>query len=172
MIGGGAVSLLIILYAFVVDPFYSSYIQMKKDIPVSYRKLKLYENMLHGIPTVKKELESVTKQYEALENKVLSGDKPAVAAANLQALLQTIAKKDGIGIEKIKVLKFNELEKFTEIPVRVSFKSPLDTFTQYVRKVENNDKILIIKEVKLRSLKTDSKEKLDATLDVVGFIFK
>lgn len=172
LIGGTILALGIILYALVLNPVYSHYILMRHETPITYRKLKLYEKLVKEIPKYKAESDSLSAQYDAAQKRLLTDEKPTVAAAFLQALLQSLAEKNGISIEKIKVLKFAELERFTEIPVEISFKCPLDALTRYVGDIENNNKLLIINDFKVRSLKSEAKESLDTTLEVVGIFLK
>jgi len=128
----------------VVRPFLVSQNNLREEIPVKIKQLAKYRQVIASKPQIARSLKLVQKFSKINYQKLLSGDTPPVAAANLQDILKTLAVKNNISLKSEKVLDTRALNFFTQIPVQIEFITTITSFTDFLYDIENHEKALIV----------------------------
>ena len=130
---------------------------------------KYYENL--NQKDYYREKKKTSQKLSAQLNKMfLSPHQPALAAADLQKLLEGKAQKTRINLIQVKTEKAKYMEGLLTIPVKVTVKSTLAGLSKFVHSIENDEKFLVVEELTIRRINKKDPEQLESRLLVNGFI--
>ena len=110
--------------------------------------------------------------HTTLSQRFLNQAKPALAAAEQQRLLEELANQTGVNIIRLRVDKPKYVEKLLTISTQVTVRSKLRNLTNFIHRLENNQKFMIIEEISMQRTNKADLEELQTQLTVSGFIKK
>ena len=110
--------------------------------------------------------------HTTLSQRFLNQAKPALAAAEQQRLLEELANQTGVNIIRFRVDKPKYVEKLLTISTQVTVRSKLRNLTNFIHRLENNQKFMIIEEISMQRTNKADLEELQTKLTVSGFIKK
>ena len=110
--------------------------------------------------------------HTTLSQRFLNQAKPALAAAEQQRLLEKLANQTGVNIIRFRVDKPKYVEKLLTISTQVTVRSKLRNLTNFIHRLENNQKFMIIEEISMQRTNKADLEELQTQLTVSGFIKK
>ena len=110
--------------------------------------------------------------HTTLSQRFLNQAKPALAAAEQQRLLEELANQTGVNIIRFRVDKPKYVEKLLTISTQVTVRSKLRNLTNFIHRLENNQKFMIIEEISMQRTNKKDLEELQTQLTVSGFIKK
>ena len=110
--------------------------------------------------------------HTTLSQRFLNQAKPALAAAEQQRLLEELANQTGVNIIRFRVDKSKYVEKLLTISTQVTVRSKLRNLTNFIHRLENNQKFMIIEEISMQRTNKADLEELQTQLTVSGFIKK
>ena len=110
--------------------------------------------------------------HTTLSQRFLNPAKPALAAAEQQRLLEELANQTGVNIIRFRVDKPKYVEKLLTISTQVTVRSKLRNLTNFIHRLENNQKFMIIEEISMQRTNKADLEELQTQLTVSGFIKK
>ena len=110
--------------------------------------------------------------HTTLSQRFLNQAKPALAAAEQQRLLEELANQTGVNIIRFRVDKSKYVEKLLTISTQVTVRSKLRNLTNFIHRLENNQKFMIIEEISMQRTNKKDLEELQTQLTVSGFIKK
>ena len=110
--------------------------------------------------------------HTTLSQRFLNQAKPALAAAEQQRLLEELANQTGVNIIRFRVDKPKYVEKLLTISTQVTVRSKLRNLTNFIHRLENNQKFMIIEEISMQRTNKADLEELQTQLTVSGFIKK
>lgn len=124
-------------------------VQMKEKKLIKYRQMVLEKNFLE------KKLISLNRIIDKAEAGLLTGKTPALAAVDLQNILTEIVSKSEIAIKTMRVMKPEKFEAFDYlgILIQATFVSRTRQLKEILYQIEASDKLLTIKELKIRTLR-------------------
>jgi len=168
---GGVVIALILIYQFVtwyidISAFTKESVEAKRiTLEAQLRKISDKDN-------VKKRLDIVSKDLKRLENRLLSSNKPPVAAAEIQRALKKIASSLEIDIKVERALSPPEKDNrlYLEIPVEIGFVASTAKLKDMLYKIKTSKLLLTISEMKIRVTNISNPVDIYTTLIVKGFI--
>ena len=108
--------------------------------------------------------------HTTLSQRFLNQTKPALAAAEQQHLLEKLANQTGVNIIRFRVNKPKYMEKLLTISSQVTVRSKLRNLTNFIHRLENNQKFMIIEEISMQRTNKADLEELQTQLTVSGFI--
>jgi len=123
----------------------------EEEITLKKRALVKYEEFLQNRKAIEEELARTSKEYEGIQQKLLSGENPQLGAANLQEIVKRLSEKNGIGIRSVRILEPKEMNVYLKVSLHVDF-NPISSMTglgQFIYDIENHEKELMISEMDL-----------------------
>ena len=168
IIGGLAIFLIL---AFQLFTWYN----VTKDRLKDYSNDKYYmlQKQLDRI-TESESIDNKTNRAEAelkrLENTLLKGSTPPVAAADLQKILKDTAAISNIDVNLERTLNPVILENYLGIPVEIGFSTTTKSLQDLMVRLRKSAYLLTVSEIKIRVTNISKPEEIYTTLVVTGFI--
>ncbi|MEK6545863.1 MAG: type II secretion system protein GspM [Nitrospinota bacterium] len=105
VIFGGILILLIILYIMILEPLMKYERRMREDIALKEALLNRHKTILEGRADVEARSRRARKLIEKAKNRIFFAKTQALAAAQLQSVIQNIAKKYDVTIKSMNIKK-------------------------------------------------------------------
>ena len=139
----------ILLISFGVLPLIEAKKRAGEEIALKKRALLRYEQFLQNRKGIEEELGRTSKEYEGIQQKLLSGETPQLGAANLQEIVKRLSEKNGIGIRSVRILEPKEMNVYLKVSLHVDFNpiSSLSGLGQFMYDIEQHEKELMISEM-------------------------
>ena len=139
----------ILIYAFGILPLAETVKKAQEEIALKKRALLKYEEYLQNRKTVEEDLNRALKQYEGIQQRLLSGDKPLLGAANLQEIVKRLSEKNGIAIRSFRILEPKEINSYRKVSIHIDFNptTSLLSLGQFIHDIEHQEKELMISEM-------------------------
>jgi len=116
-------------------------------------------------------LDQFSKLLDIDKTRLLPGDNPNVAAAELQNILKEFADQCGVEITQKSILeKENIQDLLTKVSVRISITCSMEQLVQFLTAIENYGKFLRVDEFTITSFKIQKRNEIRPVLIVAGFI--
>ncbi len=166
----GGIALLFILF-FQLYTWYGVTKDRLKD--VSDDKYYILQKQLDRIAegeNIDNEAKKVEAELNRLENTLLKGNTPPVAAAALQKFLKDNASKSNIDVKLERTLNPVVLENYLGIPVEIGFSTSTKSLQELMVRLRNSSFLLTVSEIKIRVTNISRPEEIYTTLVVTGFI--
>jgi hypothetical protein len=149
-IGALVIAAVLVFYAF--SSLQDESANISKKVDQKREKLARQLEIMNRKPYYEKELNLYTLQLQKDRSRLLTGDNPNVAAAELGKILENFAATSGVEIgsktpqgEK----KFDD--KLMRVSVQINTNCILDQLVQFLASLENYDKFLTVTEFSLYS---------------------
>jgi len=171
LIIGGIIALLII--TFYIFSWYKDFMGSLGD--VSYTKSAVLEKQLAKLSEsdmLRKRAVSVKQDFERLKQMLLKGEKPPVAAAELQRVLKEMASTLIIDVNLERTLKPVNTGFFLGIPVEIGFVTTTEKLGSMLYMIRRSPFLLTVSEMKVRVTNINNPLNINVTLQVMGFISK
>jgi Tfp pilus assembly protein PilO len=151
-----------------------------KDIKVSAREhietkqiaLQKQFDKISQEGALRKTLKSAGNEIAALERGLLSGEKPPVAAAEVQRRLKGIALSHEIVIKSERALNPFESELYIIVPVEIGFNASTTKLKEMLYEIKTSPLLLAVSAMKVRVTNIRNPVENYNTLVVNGFIKK
>jgi hypothetical protein len=123
---------------------------------------------------VTQQLEVLRQRFEFTSQKLIPGATPAVAAAHLQELLQTLANKSGLEVVTRVPLRDEAAGEFRKTTVQMTVRGDLRAVASFVAGVEYGDQHLAVTSLEVRGTynlripQAAARSPLTITLEVGG----
>ncbi len=172
LIAGAAVLLVGFLYRFF--PAFESMEALEQDIDLKQKKLQKYRRMVQERNELESRLISYNRVIERAESGLLEGETSALAAVDIQNILNEIAGRSGLEVLTMRVLKpeGKEGDLYTTIPVQVTLRCTVRQLKEVVFQIESSPKLLRIGDFRARVVRSKEEGQVQATLTVEGFTKK
>jgi hypothetical protein len=140
-------------------------VELKKKMLIRERAILSQEG------TYKNRLEEYSKHLKQDLDRLLPGDNPNVAGAELQKILQSFADKSGVEITQKNILQEKEVQGgLVKISVRIETNCDPEQLVQLLTAIENYEKFLTIDEFTVSSFRVQREYRIRPSLTVSGFI--
>ncbi len=107
-------------------------------------------NKISEKEAISRRLEATKGELRELENGLIKGNKPPLAAAELQRLLKEMAKASGVDIKLERALSPIDTEMYSSIPVEIGFTAITKKLKDMILMIEASPLLLTISEMKIR----------------------
>jgi len=171
IIGGAAVCAFIIL-KFLLFPFYDGVVQRKNDVALKEKTKVKYLAFLQDRAKIQDRLNGSSREQANVQKSLLRGETPALAAADIQKVVDGFAKESKVSVQSVKVMDPEQDENFTVVPVQIIFSSDLTRLRKFIQGIERDRKLLTIPELKIRVKNQIRPQDISVTLEVAGFMKK
>lgn len=159
-----------LLFKFAIDPFLTSQEVVREEIPVKMKQLEKYRQYAAGKALAEKNLQQVRAIANQSSAMMLAGKTSALAAADLQDILKSLAAKNLISIKSENVLDTKSLDSFEQIPVQIEFITTITNLTNFLYNIEIYNKILTISDLNIRVTSTRNPRDVRVTIIIAGFM--
>lgn len=141
-------------------------VTMKRTKLIKYRKQAQQQNALE------RRLVGLRERLEQLESILLDAQTPALAAVDIQNLLNRLAEESTVEIRSIQVLKVqaDDTLPYTSIPVRVNFTSTLDQLKEMLYQIQASPKFLRIVKMHSRVANDREPDRISSIMTIEGFM--
>jgi len=126
-------------------PFFEGVQNGEGDIAAKMKRIAKYRQTLKGRGELEARLVSLNKALERAEAGLLTGKTAALAAADIQNVLNEIAIGSGVEIKSIQVLKSQQkdTEPYIGVPVQFTVSATIRQLKDILYKVETSSKIFL-----------------------------
>jgi Type II secretion system (T2SS), protein M subtype b len=166
---------MVILFIFFgVLPLIEAKKRAEEEIVLKKRALQKYEQFLQNRKTIEDELGRTVKQYDGIQQKLLSGETPQLGAANLQEIVKRLSEKNGIGIRSFRMLEPKETNIYLKISLHIDF-NPINSMLslgQFIYDIEHHEKELMISEMDFLVFNPRIPNNIQGSLIITGLMKK
>jgi type II secretory pathway component PulM len=170
VMGGAAILAVVAVWLLVVAPLRERTQATADLVPERERLLIRRMDLLARRGQIAAELESANARLERVNARLLTAAAPAVAASELQKLVKDMAAEARTDIRSERILSPEERGELLEIPVEIAVSAEIRQLVDLLARVEGAQKLLTVKDLRVRVVNVSQPKELLATLTVSGFI--
>ncbi|OGV97817.1 MAG: hypothetical protein A3I04_06830 [Nitrospinae bacterium RIFCSPLOWO2_02_FULL_39_110] len=167
VIFGGILILLIILYIMILEPLMKYERRMREDIALKEALLNRHKTILEGRADVEARSRRARKLIEKAKNRIFFAKTQALAAAQLQSVIQNIAKKYDVTIKSMNIKKAEKTEGYSTISLQFVTYSSIRGLVDFLYELETEPRFINIISFTIKSEIIREASRLDSTF-VVG----
>ena len=168
------VVMIILVISFGVLPLIEAKKKAQEEIALKKRALLKYKQFLQNRKTIEEELGRTVKQYDGIQQKLLSGETPQLGAANLQEIVKRLSEKNGISIRSFRMLEPKEMNFYVKISLNIDF-NPINSMLslgQFIHDIEHHEKELMISEMDFLVFNPRIPNNIQGSLIITGLMKK
>ncbi len=170
-IGGVAVALFLFI-TYVISPFIESEQEIREDTEQREVLLQKYEKIINQKSEVEKDLTKMKRNLTKIKGKLLKGSTTSLAAAEMQKMLEKISKSHDLELKSVKVKDAEKEGDFLAIPLELRLTTDLNRTRKFLADLENNQKYLIIPQLKISVVNQRDPKEVIVTIVVTGFFME
>ena len=165
---------IVLVISFGLLPLIEAKKKAEEEIVLKKRALLRYEQFLQSRKAIEEELGRTSKEYEGIQQKLLSGETPQLGAANLQEIVKRLSEKNGIGIRSVRILEPKELNVYLKVSLHVDFNpiSSMLSLGQFMYDIEQHEKELMISEMDFLVFNPRMPNNVQGSLIITGLMKK
>ena len=120
-------------------------------IALKKKQLVKYQKMFQSVSDLERTIALLKTTLKEGEGGLLTGETSALAAANIQQVVQEIAKKCQVQITSVRVLKPKDVGggHYLSIPVQLSIKGAIRHLKEFMYQIVSSPKYLTVQTVKI-----------------------
>jgi Tfp pilus assembly protein PilO len=168
VVGGVVVATALLVYVvLLLLPDFES----RTSVEQKRRKLLQYKEMLNSEELYTTRIEQYRKRLQEDSNRLLPGETPNVAGADLTNVLVQFATQNGVTISRREQQSEQKLQNnLIRIPVRMDMTCNMDQLVQFLSAVENYDKLLTVDELSIASFQIQKRWDTRPNVTISGYI--
>ena len=170
VLAGGGLLLVILAWLFIVAPLRERSTSTSDLVPERERALTRRLDLLARRGQIAAELDTANGRVDRLVSRLLTAAAPAVAASELQKLVKDMAAEATTEIRSERILPPEERGELLEIPVEIAVSAEIRQLVDLLARVEGAQKLLTVRDLRVRVVNVSQPKELLATLTVSGFI--
>ena len=170
IVGGGAILAVIAVWLLVVTPLLELNTATADLVPEREQLLVRRMDLLARKAQIATELDATNRRAERLNARLLTAAAPAVAASELQKLVKDMAAEAKTEIRSERILPPEERGELLETPVEIAVSGEIRQLVDLLARVDGAEKLLTVKDLRVRVVNVSQPRELLATLTVSGFI--
>jgi hypothetical protein len=167
---GGVILGVYLLAVWVVEPIYAKQKRVDQKIQTKIQFIQKYHEILNHDSYYKSKQIANDRTRIILGKKFLNETKPGLAAAGLQKIIKGFALQSRVKIEQVRVEKTKEINQMPAVPISITLRSSLRNLSEFVFRMENAEKFLVVEEIVTQRINKSNPEELKTRLLVSGFI--
>jgi hypothetical protein len=144
------------------------------DLELKLKRLTKYRQRVKSREQLQAKQVSLTRQLERAERTLLDANTPALAAVDIQNLINEIVYANNLTVASIRVLKARDAQVtgFLAVPVVVSLQLTVRQMLDLLHRIESAEQLLAVTGLAVRRQSTAPEELLTAVLTVEGYMRK
>ena len=167
----GAV-LLLLGFIYRLMPFFQGISDAGLEIALKERQVEKLRNMVQKVGGPEAGIERLNRTLKRAESGLLTGKTQALAAVDIQNILNGIADKSGIDIKTTRVLKAEEIDDsgYMGVPVQFTVSSTTGQLKEILYGIETSSRYLTVKRLKTSVERRGKSGISRTTITVVGYM--
>jgi general secretion pathway protein M len=170
LILGVVVAVIVVGWVYVVEPLVDRHERVLSLIAAREELLARHERLLARRERYTRERELLVGEVTQRKARLLPGDKPPLAASELQKLIKSTAQDSGVEVRSERILPTAERGRYVEVPVEVTLSGPIRAIVGFLHRLEGVPVLLSVQDLKLRVVSVGAPREILATLAVSGYI--
>lgn len=160
-----------VIYRFYPD--LRGLISSKEEIMLIEAKIVKYRKAVDSGKDLRPKLAGLKKHLDSLESRLLTGKTPSLAGVEVQEIIQKIASKSNLSLQRVRALEPKELNKsgYLTIPVDFALSPNIRKLKEILYGIESSHIFLKVTELKVRYHRS-LKYALQCQLTVTGLMKK
>lgn len=167
---GGVILGVYLLAVWVVEPIVAKQKRVDQKIQNKIQFIQKYHEILNHDSYYKSKQIANDRTRIILGKKFLNETQPGLAAAGLQKIIKGFALQSRVKIEQVRVEKAKEINQMPAVPISITLRSSLRNLSEFVFRMENAEKFLVVEEIITQRINKSNPEELKTRLLVSGFI--
>ncbi len=153
-------------------PFEFEFFNDASQIAIKQKKIQKYSAVIQQKPYIDKLLLRVNSVAAKSANVFLKGKTPALAAVDIQNILNRIAERVDINIIRIDVRKKKQKKKegIIRIPVNFRMSSTTEQLRDFIFYIRSSEKLIRIIDIKVNRKNKKGIEQVSSNITLEGFI--
>jgi type II secretory pathway component PulM len=169
LIAAGIVLLGALGYVYVAEPLAAHRAATRELVVARQTLLARQRRLVAQADRYAQSLDVLRREIERRRARLLPGDTPPVAAAELQKLVKGIAQDTGIEVRSERILSPVERGGYTEVPVEVTLSGPIRALTSFLYRLERTPVLLTVTDLRVRVVSVTAPRELSATVALAGY---
>ena len=150
---GAAVSAAALFIVLLVLPFAHRWVTREAAIAASREQWTRLQSLVSGESRLRRVLDTVRLAQQSVRGRLLAGTTPAVAASNLQVLLQRYADESAVQLDRVDAVSEAEPSRegggggLLAIPVRLQVHGDVYGLVDFLYRLQHGEKLLVTDEL-------------------------
>ena len=150
---GAAVSAAALFLVLLVLPFAHQWVTREAAIAASREQWTRLQSLVSGESRLRRALDTVRLAQQSVRGRLLAGTTPAVAASNLQVLLQRYADESAVQLDRVDAVSEAEPSRegggggLLAIPVRLQVHGDVYGLVDFLYRLQHGEKLLVTDEL-------------------------
>ncbi len=141
------------------------------DLDVKKRLLIRQKETLAQEESYRARVDNYRQRLEQNLAKLLPGDNPSIAGAELQKLLSDLAGRAGVEIIRKDIQREQKLQdNLVKVSVRIETNCNPEQLVQYIASVENHERYLTLEELAVNGFRMQRRYEIRPSMTVSGYI--
>jgi Tfp pilus assembly protein PilO len=171
IVGAGAVVALAVGgYLFLVEPLLTRARDAEAMVPAREATLERRRLLVGRRPRLAEDLAAVTERLETESARLLRGPTPPLAASELQKLVKDLLPAGGVEVRTERVLPAADHQGLQEVGLELTLTGSIRNTVAALAHLERTDRLLALKDVRIRVVAPGQARELLTTLTVVGYL--
>ncbi len=168
LIVGGVTVLIIIAVKFLIFPVIDRGEFMEETIAAKKRLYTDYQESLAQRPQMELRLEALKESIKRLEASLLKGKTATLASAELQSILEKMAKDRGSKIKSVKTFKAEDLGDYSKVWVEITLTSDIRSLLNLLYDIESHNMVPSVAQMDVHLQGTKGNQTLRTILKLEG----
>ncbi|MBZ0168860.1 General secretion pathway protein M [Candidatus Methylomirabilis lanthanidiphila] len=169
VVAGGVVLVAFLAINYAVVPAISSQFQVQSEYRERVQALERFQLVVEGKRRYEKKFAEAEALFTQLQQRLLSGEKLTLAAADLQAMLHKAAGESGVTIVSESIHAPKKTEGFTQVAVELLLNADLRKLRDFLYKIETAGKLLTVPKLHVNASFPRPGAELQVTVVVSGY---
>ena len=171
VIGFGACVVAAVLIYFAITLLLPNSENLSHNVGLKKRMLLKQRETLSREALYKTRLEQFSGRLETYRARLLPGNNPNVAAAELQKILKDFADQSGVEITMKNILPEKKIQDLlTKVSVKIDTNCNLEQLVQFIAAIENYEKFLRIDDCTISGFRVQRRFEIRPSLTIAGYI--
>lgn len=151
ILGGAAISAAALLLVFAVLPVLGWWTSREDSYAASRDRWVRLQTLVASHPRLRTALEEQQRRQQTSVALLATGPTPALAASNLQALVQRYAEESAVQLDRIFVAgqAKSDSEGLTTVPVQLQGQSDIYGLVDFLSRLQHGEKLLVIDDMSI-----------------------
>ncbi len=161
----------------LIAPYLAYTTQLEETIQRDVQRLAKMQRQRDRAAEVQRRMRVLEKQFAAVYDKLVPGETPTLAAAQLQERVQTFADRSGLTLATTRVLRERSLGSLRKTRVQMTFRGDTPAVADFLARVEYEDWLLSVSRLDVgtsnrrrRRRRQVARPPLTITLEVEGIM--
>lgn len=161
-----------LIYAFLLSPTLERQKHVREELETNRLLLTKYQTTAARRSRILSELNQAKAKLAEFESRLLTADKPPLAASQLQQIINEVGTKVGMDVRSISILGPRELGAYVEISISLVFVGNSPKLKAFLQEIESHRLRLQINELVVNVINPEIENNMQVTMVVFGLTKK